>query len=119
MGCACGAKRNSDNSPGDSYKVLIAAEVTADNKKSEYGLQMKDTPTFQGSWQETPDSSNKCLVCSQATSENSHTLDCSHSICKSCAKENIEQQLKQEEGYISYYCKTCKCAKFLSISLKI
>ncbi len=116
MGCGNGKRtqqKPSDGSPSTNpqYKVLELLKLP---KSGDVSSTAKEAATIQGSFADA-EGDNKCLLCLSSNPQKAHTLDCTHSLCMNCAREQLEMQLRNRVSYnIIYYCKTCKAPKNLS-----
>jgi len=93
------------------YKIVVPNSAV---KPGDQSITGKEAATIQGSFIDN-EGENKCLQCVSSTPQKSHTLDCTHSLCMNCAREQLENQLRTKVGNIIFYCKTCKAPKNLSI----
>ena len=74
----------------------------------------KEAPTVPGSFFEGRDPLSECPVCASSVKEKVHILDCMHSLCVSCAAEQMSSLLKTRQGNITFLCKKCRAPKYLS-----
>ena len=59
---------------------------------------------------------SKCPQC-EDPSIGKHFLDCSHGLCPTCAKLQLEVMMATRHGLMEFVCKACRAPKFLSTRL--
>ena len=119
MGCGNGKRApppKADGTPANGQNKFL--DLLKLPKTDDASAVAKEAVTIQGSFFESIEETNKCLLCMSSNQQKVHTLDCTHSICINCAREQMETQLKTKSGTnIMYCCKICKAPKNLSKKL--
>jgi len=119
MGCSCTSNRDAYVDPNQSPQAGSSTSVGNPilDKQNIHSASAQNISSVMPKINDTNsiiESPIDCQVCEDSNARR-HILDCSHGLCASCAKSQIEMQIKKRQhGLIEFYCKTCKAPKNLS-----